>query len=217
MIKIKTFTFNQFRENTYVLSDETKQCIIIDPGCYEYEERKELTDYITSESLEVVRLINTHAHIDHVLGNDFIKRNYKVKLSLHKNELPILEGVKAKAINYGFPHYQPTDADDFIDENHKISFGNAVLEILFVPGHAPGHLAFVNREQRICISGDVLFNRSVGRTDFPLSSYQDLKTSLRDKIYQLPDDMVVYPGHGPTTTIGEEKLYNPYIKPLVLK
>ncbi|MBP6385116.1 MAG: MBL fold metallo-hydrolase [Pseudarcicella sp.] len=215
MITIKTFTFNQFRENTYVLSDETKQCIIIDPGCYEYEERRELTDYITEQNLKVTHLLNTHAHIDHVLGNDFVKRNYGVSLYLHQNEIPILEGVKEKAIQYGFPHYQPTEPDFFINENDKITFGESVLEILFVPGHAPGHLAFVNREQKICISGDVLFNRSVGRADFPLSSYKDLKTSLREKMYLLPEDTIVYPGHGPVTTIGEEKKYNPYIKPLV--
>ena len=212
MIHIETFTFNPFSENTYVVSDETKECVIIDPGCHNYEERKELKDYIEHEGLHVVHLLNTHAHIDHVLGNEYVKRTFGVKLHLHKNDLPLLENAASRADYYGFPNYEGSTVDVFIEEGDTITFGNSSFEILFVPGHAPGHVAFINKEQKICISGDVLFRGSVGRTDFPLCSFSDLEKSIRTKLYNLSDDMIVYPGHGPTTTIGFEKKHNSYIK-----
>lgn len=212
MIHIETFTFNPFSENTYIVSDETKECVIIDPGCHNYEERKELKDYIENEGLKVVHLLNTHAHIDHVLGNAFVKRTFGVKLHLHKNDLPLLENAANRADYYGFPNYESSTVDVFIEEGDTITFGNSSLDILFVPGHAPGHVAFLNGEQKICLSGDVLFRGSVGRTDFPLCSFPDLEKSIRTKLYQLSDDTVVYPGHGPTTTIGFEKKHNSYIK-----
>jgi hydroxyacylglutathione hydrolase len=212
MIQVQTFTFNPFGENTYLLFDETKECVVIDPGCHNYEERKNLKDFIEAQQLKVVHLLNTHAHIDHVLGNEFIKRTYSVKLHLHKKDLPLLNNVANRAEYYGFPNYESSTVDVFIEEGDKITFGNSELEIIFVPGHAPGHVAFLNLEQKICISGDVLFRGSVGRTDFPLCSFDDLQKSIRTKLYTLSDDLVVYPGHGGTTTIGYEKKHNPYIK-----
>lgn len=212
MIQVQAFTFNPFGENTYLLFDETKECVVVDPGCHNYEERKILKDFIEAQQLKVVHLLNTHAHIDHVLGNEFIKRTYNVKLHLHQKDLPLLNNAANRAEYYGFPNYEGSTVDVFIEEGDKITFGNSTLDILFVPGHAPGHVAFVNVEQNICISGDVLFKSSIGRTDFPLCSYEDLQKSIRTKLYTLPAEVVVYPGHGTTTTIGFERKHNPFIK-----
>ncbi|MEA5139363.1 MBL fold metallo-hydrolase [Arcicella rigui] len=212
MIQVQAFTFNPFGENTYLLFDETKECVVVDPGCHNYEERKILKDFIEAQQLKVVHLLNTHAHIDHVLGNEFIKRTYNVKLHLHQKDLPLLNNAASRAEYYGFPNYEGSTVDVFIEEGDKITFGNSTLDILFVPGHAPGHVAFVNVEQNICISGDVLFKSSIGRTDFPLCSYEDLQKSIRTKLYTLPAEVVVYPGHGITTTIGFERKHNPFIK-----
>jgi glyoxylase-like metal-dependent hydrolase (beta-lactamase superfamily II) len=212
MIQVHTFTFNPFSENTYILSDETKECVIIDPGCSNYEERKELKDFIDNNNLNVIHLLNTHAHIDHVLGNEYVKRTFGVKLHLHRNDLPVLQNAAARAEFYGFPNYEGSEVDVFIEEGDIIKFGNTELEILFVPGHAPGHVAFINREENICVSGDVLFKQSVGRTDFPLCSFKDLENSIRTKLYTLSDEMVVFPGHGGITTIGYEMKNNPYVR-----
>ena len=212
MIQLHTFTFNPFSENTYVLYDETKEAVIIDPGCHNYEERKELKDFIDNQQLTVVYLLNTHAHIDHVLGNEYVKRTFGVKLHLHIKDLPVLQNAAARAEFYGFPNYEGSDVDVFIEEGDFIKFGNSELEVLFVPGHAPGHVAFINREENICVSGDVLFKGSVGRTDFPMCSFPDLENSIKTKLYTLADEMVVFPGHGGITTIGSEKKNNPFVR-----
>ena len=212
MLQIHSFTFNPFQENTYVVSDETRECVIIDPGCHNYQERKTLKDFIDSQNFKVVFLLNTHAHIDHVLGNEYVKRTYNVPLHLHKKEIQVLENASQRADFYGFPNYEGSTVDVFIEEGDIIKFGNSTLEVIFVPGHAPGHVAFLNREQKICLSGDVLFRGSVGRTDFPLCNHQDLMDSIRHKLYLLDDETVVYPGHGGTTLIGTEKLTNPYCR-----
>lgn len=197
-------------ENTYLLYDETKECIIIDPGCYEKEEQEALHEFIQTENLKVVQLINTHCHIDHVLGNYFVKDKYKVKLATSAIEEQVLKAVKTYSSNYGFPLYQEATVDNYLEEGQQIRFGDSVLDILFVPGHSPGHLVFYNTKENICIGGDVLFLRSVGRTDLPGGDHETLMRSIREKMYALPDGMTVYPGHGPTTTIGEEKQFNPF-------
>lgn len=212
MIKIKSFTFNPFQENTYVLYDETKEAIIIDPGCHEKSEKEDLTDFIEKEGLQVVSLINTHCHVDHVLGNTFVKDTYKVSLHIHPKEEPTLKSVEAYASVYGFHGYEPATPDEFFEEGDKIKFGNSELEILFVPGHSVGHVVFYNKEEKICIGGDVLFYRSIGRYDLPGGDYNTLMKSIKEKMFGLPDDMTVYPGHGPETTIGDEKKHNPFIQ-----
>ncbi len=211
MISVEVLTFNMFSENTYILYDETKECVIIDPGCSEYEERMTLKSLIDGRGLIVKYLLNTHAHIDHVLGNDFVKKTYDVKYHLHKKDLPVLQSCTERATFYGFPGYVGAEVDVFIEEGDIIKFGNSELEILFVPGHAPGHVAFINKVNKLCVSGDVLFKRSVGRTDFPYCNHSDLISSIKDKLFKLDDDMVVLPGHGPFTTVGEEKRMNPYV------
>lgn len=209
-MEIKLFEFNPFAENTYVLYDETGQCVIIDPGCADRNEEKELFDFIAEQNLRVVSLLNTHCHIDHVLGNWAVKNRYNVKLFVHRLDEVVLKAVKAYAPNYGFPNYQEAEIDGFLNEGETVSFGNQSLEILFVPGHAPGHVAFYHSEKKALIGGDVLFLNSVGRTDLPGGNHQTLISSIRQKFFTLPDDVVVYPGHGPTTTIGYEKKTNPF-------
>ena len=210
MIKVDTFTFNAFQENTYLLHDETRECVIIDPGCYEREEQEELASFIEINNLKVVELLNTHCHIDHVLGNYFVKEKYKVKLAAHRIDEATLKAVKAYAPNYGFVNYTEATIDRYIDEGDQIKFGNSTLNILFVPGHAPGHVAFYNSKENICIGGDVLFAGSVGRTDLPGGDFDTLMKSIQDKIFPLGEAMVVYPGHGPETTVGREMRTNPY-------
>ena len=185
MIKIIQFTFNAFQENTYLLYDETKECVIIDPGCYEKDEQLELQNFIEKNELTVVKLLNTHCHIDHVLGNSFVKEKYKVKLHIHQKDDATLRSVKTYAGAYGFPMYQEAEADVFLEEGETVTFGNSVLDILFVPGHAPGHIVFVNKAQNFCINGDVLFRRSIGRTDLPGGNHATLLKNIREKMFAL--------------------------------
>jgi glyoxylase-like metal-dependent hydrolase (beta-lactamase superfamily II) len=210
MIKLQAFTFNPFSENTYVVYDETGAGVIIDPGCYEPEEKTTLTRFINDTGIKIKYLLNTHCHIDHVLGNDFVKSTYKVPFLIHAREEPVLRAVKAYAPSYGFALYHEALPDQFIDEGDVISFGSTKLNVLFLPGHAPGHVGFYHSESKSLLSGDVLFERSIGRTDLPGGDHKTLIESIRKKVFALPDDTVVYPGHGNPTTVGEEKLSNPY-------
>lgn len=211
MQHLKSFTFNPFMENTYVLYDDTKEAVIFDPGCYEKYEQQELVDFIEEEKLNVKSLINTHCHIDHVLGNAFVKRKFGVKLYIHENDHPVLKSVSAYAPNYGFAGYEEADPDFYIDENDKIEFGNTTLDILFVPGHAPGHVVFYHKDSGICIAGDTLFQGSIGRTDLPGGDHQTLLNAIKNVMFTLPENTKVYPGHGPMTTIGYEKENNPFV------
>ncbi|MEP2023883.1 MAG: MBL fold metallo-hydrolase [Reichenbachiella sp.] len=210
MIQIQNFVFNPFMENTYVLYDETKEAIVIDPGCYEQAENDELTDFIEANELKVVKLINTHCHIDHVFGNAFIKKKYGVSLTIHKEDEATLKSVEVYAPAYGFQNFENTEADNFFNEGDQIEFGNSKLDIYFTPGHAPGHVVLVNQEQNICIGGDVLFDGSIGRTDLPGGDFDTLIKSIHEKVFVLDDDTIVYPGHGGTTTVGKEKVSNPF-------
>jgi glyoxylase-like metal-dependent hydrolase (beta-lactamase superfamily II) len=210
MIQIQNFVFNPFMENTYVLYDESKEAIIIDPGCYEEAEREELTTFIEANELKVVQLINTHCHIDHVFGNAFIKLKYGVTLTIHEEDEATLKSVEAYAPAYGFNGFETSEADAFFKEGDVVQFGNSSLEVFFTPGHAPGHVVLVNQSQNICIGGDVLFDGSIGRTDLPGGDFDTLIQSIHEKLFVLADETVVYSGHGGTTTIGKEKLSNPF-------
>jgi hydroxyacylglutathione hydrolase len=211
MIHIQSFVFSPFYENTYILSDETKEAVIIDPGCYELAERETLKKYISENKLQVVKLLNTHCHIDHVFGNQFVKDTYQVKLYMHQKDIPTLKGNKFAADMFGMKGFIDSDADIFVEEGETISFGNSNLDILFVPGHAPGHIAFVHQAQKFVFSGDCLFRESIGRTDFPGCNHQDLIDSITQKLFPLGDDFTVYSGHGPATTIGHERKFNPFL------
>lgn len=210
MLQIKHFEFNPFQENTYVLYDETRACVIIDPGCSNKQEEDHLKKFIADNNLSVTQLVNTHCHIDHVLGNAFVKRTFGVKLFIHKIEEPLLRAVKTYAPNYGFFGYQDTEPDGFISEDDVLQVGNETLKILFVPGHSPGHVAFYHEQSQSLIGGDVLFYNSIGRTDLPGGDYDTLINSIHQKIFTLPDEVTVYCGHGPVTKIGYEKRTNPF-------
>ena len=210
MLSIQTFVFNSFQENTIVAFDETREAVVIDPGCYVPEERKELDDFIATQMLTVKYLLNTHCHIDHVLGNDHVKEKYNVRLLIHAFDEPVLRAVKTYAPNYGFGLYREALPDQFLKEGDIVHFGNTTLHVLFLPGHSPGHIGFYNSEQKVILSGDVLFEGSIGRTDLPGGNYNTLIDSIHQKLFTLPDDVVVYPGHGRTTTLGEEKVSNPF-------
>ena len=211
-MKIKTFTFNPFMENTYVVYDDTTEAIIIDPGCYDPREQQELVSFIEKSGLKVQLVLNTHSHIDHVLGNHFVKNYFKVPLWIGAKDLDTLRAVETYAPNYGFQKYTATVPDKLIDESEVISFGNATLNILFVPGHAPGHLAFFNEVENFIIGGDVLFDGSIGRTDLPGGDHDTLIDSIKNQFFKFSDRTVVYPGHGGTTTIGKEKAVNPFLQ-----
>ena len=211
MLQIKSFEFNDLQENTYVLFDETKECVVIDPGCYTREEKEELKSFISENNLKVVKLLNTHCHIDHVTGNAFVKNEYRVPLIIHPVEKEILKAAEVYAGMYGFFQYETSDADAFINEGDKVSFGNTTLEVLFLPGHSPGHVAFIEKNQKLCFSGDVLFFRSIGRADLPGGNYSTLINSITHKLFSLDPDTIVFPGHGPETNIGDEKKFNPFL------
>lgn len=210
MLQVKKFVFNPFMENTYVLFDETKDCIIIDPGCVEKDEENELAAFIESNQLVVKQLINTHCHIDHVLGNAFVKRKFNVPLLIHPIEEPMLRAVQSYASNYGFSQYQNSTPDSFLKEGDKVVVGNQKLDVLFVPGHSPGHIALYDATTKVLIGGDVLFENSIGRTDLPGGDHDTLIASIHQKFFTLPDDVTVYCGHGSETSIGFEKRTNPF-------
>lgn len=211
-MNIQIFTFNALQENTYLLWDDSKECVIIDAGCYDREEQQELVDFITKEGLKPSLLLSTHSHIDHVLGNYFLKVKYQIPLKIHRKDEDTLRAVKTYAPMYGLPLYQEQLQDDYFTEGEQIKFGNTVLEILFVPGHAPGHVAFYHVATGSCIAGDVLFAGSVGRADLPGGNFETLIKSIKTELYPLGDDTKIYPGHGPATTIGREKKSNPYLR-----
>lgn len=208
---IKAFVFNPFQENTYVIADdETGECVIIDPGCYEQMERSELADFIGENGYKVKMLWNTHCHIDHVLGNEFVKQKYLTRLYMHRTEEFVLNAQKILAPHYGFNQYQESKPDEFLNENDCLTIGGELFTVLFVPGHSPGHIAFYNEKQKVVIAGDVLFKSSIGRTDLPGGDFDTLISSIHHKLFVLPNDVTVYPGHGPETTIGDEKRTNPF-------
>jgi glyoxylase-like metal-dependent hydrolase (beta-lactamase superfamily II) len=210
MIQIHTFTFNPFSENTYVVYDDTGEGVIIDPGCYEKTEKAELAQFIESKKIRIRYLLNTHCHIDHVLGNSFVKEKYQVPFLIHQKDEPVLRSVKAYAPSYGFNLYQEILPDDYLSEGDVVSFGNTSLAVIFLPGHSPGHVGFYHKESQAMLSGDVLFEQSIGRTDLPGGDFNTLINSIHTKIFVLPDQVVVYPGHGNVTTVGEEKISNPF-------
>ena len=208
-LKIKSFEFNAFQENTFIVSDPENNAVIIDPGCYSRDEEQQLITYINQAQLKVVALLNTHAHIDHVLGNSFIKENFKVDYYLHKDDINTLNAVEQYASLYGFEGYRLSPQPDFLlEDESELVFGGIRMKVLHAPGHCPGHVVFYFQSEGIVINGDVLFNGSFGRTDLPGGNLEILKTSIFETMFQLPEDTIVYCGHGPSTTIGAEKLNN---------
>ena len=211
MLKIKVFTFSPIQENTYVLYNENNECLIIDPGCYFPEEQQELKAFLDKNGLKPKKLLNTHCHLDHVFGNKFIAENYDLTLHLHPKEEVVLQFAPTSGLMYEMPFDNYQGEFIFLHEGDKVTLGDDELEIIHVPGHSPGSICFYCKAQNFIIGGDVLFNGSIGRTDLPMGDHQTLITGIRQKLFFLPDDIIVYSGHGPETTIGEEKKSNPFV------
>lgn len=213
MITVQHFEFSPFAENTFVLFDETKQCIIIDPGCYQAHEKEELKQYIAENGLSPVRLLNTHCHIDHIFGNKFVSEEWKLPLEMHEADLPTLNMQMDTAQLYNIPGVEESpQPEKYLNEGDVIEFGNSKLDILFTPGHAPGHVVFVCNDEKFVVAGDVLFYGSIGRTDLPGGDHETLISSIKNKVLPLGDEYTVYCGHGPKTNIGFERQNNPFLR-----
>jgi hydroxyacylglutathione hydrolase len=209
---IKTFTFNPFQENTYLVYDEIGEAIIIDAGCLKTQEKAMLSDYISEKNLVLKRVINTHLHIDHQFGNKYLFETYGIKPEACKEDEFLLDNVVDQARAFGIPTDEEAQSlGGYIVENQIIQFGVSSLISIHVPGHAPGSMAFYSVQAGALFVGDVLFKGSIGRTDLPKGDYATLINSITKKLLPLPDSTIVYCGHGPTTTIGEEKRTNPYL------
>lgn len=211
MLKIKVFTFSPIQENTYVIYNEKNQCLVIDPGCYFPEEQQELKAFIDKNALTPKMLLNTHCHLDHVFGNKFVAETWNLTLHLHPKEEDLLQFAPASGLMYDLPFDNYQGELIYLNEGEKITLGEDELDIILAPGHSPGSLCFYCKAQKFIIGGDVLFNGSIGRTDLPMGDHQTLLNSIKQKLFVLPDDVVVYSGHGPETTIGNEKKYNPFV------
>lgn len=208
---IAIFTFNPFSENTYVLYDESKDCIIVDPGCSTEAEQEQLTDFIAQQALVPVHLVNTHCHIDHVLGNKFVSDRYGLPLTSHAGEQVVLDAQPMVSQMYGISYMRSPDIKVFLDQDDVLTFGNTSLKVLFTPGHSPASISLYNHESLQLIAGDVLFDGSIGRTDLPGGNFDTLIDSIKKQFLVLDDKVVVYSGHGEITTIGKERRSNPFL------
>lgn len=211
MLYLKSFTFNPFQQNTYVVYDETGTAFFIDAGNSNAAENEELAGFIASKNLKPQKLLLTHAHIDHVMGNSFIRDSYGLLPEVHRSELYFLENLEATARMYGVncePSPQPAS---FLEDKQQISLGEYIFECILAPGHSPGSICFYNEKNKLLLGGDVLFNGSIGRTDLPMGDHQQLLDSIRERLFVLPDETKVYCGHGPSTTIGHERKTNPFL------
>ncbi len=211
MENIKIFTFNPFSENTYIISNDKGECVIIDPGCSYSEEENGLDNYISANGLKPVKLLNTHCHIDHIFGNLYCTHKYGLELYAHKEELPNIINADMYADTFGVAKPGSPQPVHYLKEGDTVVFGNVILEVLFTPGHSPGHVVFYCRNGNYVIGGDVLFKEGIGRTDLPGGNYATLIRSIHEKMFNLPNDTIIYSGHGPETTIGHEKIYNPFL------
>jgi hydroxyacylglutathione hydrolase len=211
MLKIKVFTFSPIQENTYVIYNEKNECLVIDPGCYFPEEQQELKAFIDKNGLIPQKLLNTHCHLDHVFGNKFVAETWDLTLHLHPKEEIVLQFAPTSGLMYDMPFDNYKGEFIFLNDGEKITLGENELEIIWAPGHSPGSICFFSKAQKFIIGGDVLFNGSIGRTDLPLGDHQTLLNSIKQKLFVLPDDVIVYSGHGPETTIGNEKKFNPFV------
>mgnify|MGYP000907541400 FL=1 len=206
MIKVKVFTFSPIQENTYVLYNEHKKAIVIDPGCYFPAEQEQLYQFIESTGLEVVQLLNTHCHLDHVFGNKWVYETFKTPLCIHPDEEPMLKMAPLSGEKWGLPFENYNGPIQYLQPGDTILLGNDALKVILAPGHSPASICFYCEFESFLIGGDVLFRESIGRTDLPGGNHEQLLTSIREQLFTL------YPGHGLTTTIGHEKRHNPYMQ-----
>jgi glyoxylase-like metal-dependent hydrolase (beta-lactamase superfamily II) len=213
-MNIKKLVFNPLQENTYVVYDDTKECVIIDPGCQKPQEKDVLKRFISDNGLKPKLLLNTHCHFDHIFGNNFVCDEYEIESWAAEGELANIKRFTASASMFGGSNEQPKTPAHFLENGQVIKFGNSELKVINTPGHSPGSVCFYSETGRFLIAGDTLFAGSIGRTDLPGGSYNEIKTSLKTLI-SLPADTKVYCGHGPDTAIGREKDYNPFITEMV--
>ena len=212
MLSIKEFTFNPVAENTYILYNENRECCIIDPGCYFDQERASLKEFIEKSELRPVLLLNTHCHLDHVFGNKFVHDSWNLTLHIHEKERMVLETAPIAGKTWQLPFDNYEGSLVMIKEGETLKIGDDEMEIRFAPGHSPGSVCFYHEAGGFVIGGDVLFNGSIGRTDLPGGDYATLINSIQTQLFTLPDETRVYSGHGPMTTIGFEKMNNPFVK-----
>lgn len=210
-MNLAIFTFNPFQENTYIVFEDNKEAAIIDPGCSNPEENKVIVDFIYENGLKLTHLINTHCHIDHVMGNAFIAKEYNLPLTSSKGEQNVLDFQVQTAMMYGLPYTPSPSISIFIEEGDILSIGNNQLEVISCPGHSPDHICLYHKKSHQLIGGDVLFKDSIGRTDLPGGDHDTLIKNIKQKLLTLPEETVVYPGHGPHTTIGYEKTNNYFV------
>ncbi|MXV49548.1 MBL fold metallo-hydrolase [Pedobacter sp. HMF7647] len=210
MLQIKSFVCNAFQENTYIVYDDTKECVIIDPGMSTGSEENELLRFIAHHKLKPVLSLNTHCHLDHVFGNKFVFDTYGLLPQFHEGEMFILSAMPAYSQSVGMKYDLSPLPEVYLPESGAVTFGNTAFDLLFVPGHSPAHLCFYSKADKVLLSGDALFYGSIGRTDQPGGNHQQLLTNIKEKLFTLPEDVTVYPGHGQSTTIGFEKYNNPF-------
>lgn len=211
MLHIKKYIFNPFQVNTYLLYDDSKEGIVIDPACQNESEFSELESFIKENSINLKYMVNTHAHVDHIMGNKFLRNHFNIESVSHKAGLPLLKQAVEMGAAFGIEVQKPFEPDKFIDEGDELSFGNIHLKIFHTPGHSPGSIVLHHKESKSIFVGDVLFNGGIGRTDLPGGNYDTLITSIKDKLMIMDDETVVYSGHGDETTIGREKAENPFL------
>ncbi len=212
MLQIHSFTFNPFQENTYLIVAEDKQCWIVDPGMFNDIERREVTGFLQENGLLLRGIINTHTHIDHILGVPFLIEQYNVPFQIHQLDEPVLKNAPASAMMFGMPLGDVPVPDSYIPENQILMLGAEQLQVFFTPGHSPGSISFYYAPGGWILSGDVLFAGSIGRTDLPGGDFDTLIASIKNNLLPLPDETVVYSGHGPATTIGAERRDNPFLQ-----
>ncbi|MBH14534.1 MAG: MBL fold hydrolase [Cytophagia bacterium] len=211
MLKIKSFTFNPYQENTYLIFDDSKEAVVIDPGNYEAYENELISKFIDENKLQLKKIILTHCHIDHCLGNKYLNEKYGAELLIPFDERDLYKNVENIATLFGFANYSHLDENEYLKEKDKIEFGDIKLDVLFLPGHSPGHLAFYFKNDNVCFSGDVLFYNSIGRTDLPGGDHDTLINSIKNKLFLLNPNTIIYPGHGQKTTLKNEMKDNPYL------
>ena len=211
MLDIKIFVFNEIQENTIILSDETKECIIIDAGCNNEAEQLRLSSYIAENGLKPVMLLNTHGHFDHVMGNTYVSRKYGLLPLMHRGDLNKIEKASSYVAAFGLQMELPPVPKEFLEDGQALKFGNTEFKVIHTPGHSEGGACFYFEKENLLIAGDTLFNGSIGRTDLPGGDYDELMHSIHAKLLTLPGDTEVLCGHGPATTIGREAMTNPFL------
>ena len=212
MIKLQKFIFNPFTENTYLVWDDvSNQSIIIDPGCSDSEEKSQLKQFIIENKLKPKYLINTHCHVDHFAGNAFIKEEFEVDFLASKEDIFLIDAQENQAAMFGLNIKKTPYPDKYLSEDLILQIGETEIKFIFTPGHSPGGYNIYFPDEKICFTGDTLFRDTVGRTDFWRSDHDALIASIKEKLFSLPDDVIIYPGHGEESTIGYEKRYNPFL------